>query len=221
MPLHMQAKLLRVLEEGEVERIGGDKPIAVDVRVLVATHRNLEELVEQGKFRQDLFHRVVVFPITLPPLRRAAEDIPALIEHFAAQVCAQNGWKPVPFAGRSDRGVTSSIPGRATFASCETWWSDCCCWRPEARSMLPPSNLPCPRTRGSVGITGLAAITAVPLSEQVASFEREAILTELERQHHHITNTAKALGLERSHLYKKCEQLGIDLRAVRDANRNS
>ena len=94
----MQAKLLRVLEEGEVERIGGDKPISVDVRVLVATHRNLEALVREGKFRQDLFHRVYVFPLILPPLRERREDIPALVEHFARQVCAQNSWKPIPFA---------------------------------------------------------------------------------------------------------------------------
>src|SRR5215813_9793327 len=83
MPQPMQAKLLRVLEEGEIERIGSEKPVAVDVRVLVATHRNLESLVKDGKFRQDLFHRVYVFPITLPPLRERREDIPALIEHFA------------------------------------------------------------------------------------------------------------------------------------------
>ena len=97
MPLAMQAKLLRVLEEGEVERIGGDKPIPVNVRVIVATHRNLETLVHDGKFRQDLFHRVYVFPLVLPPLRERREDIPALVEHFARQVSAQNGWKPIPF----------------------------------------------------------------------------------------------------------------------------
>jgi two-component system nitrogen regulation response regulator NtrX len=98
MPTAMQAKLLRVLEEGEVERIGADKPIKVDVRVVVATHRNLEQLVEAGGFRRDLYHRVVVFPLELPPLRRRCEDLPALVKHFADQVSAQNGWKPVPFS---------------------------------------------------------------------------------------------------------------------------
>src|SRR6202008_4774000 len=90
MPAAMQAKLLRVLEEGEVERIGADKPTPVDVRVVVATHRNLEQLVEKGDFRRDLFHRVVVFPLELPPLRSRSEDLPALVEHFASQVCVQN-----------------------------------------------------------------------------------------------------------------------------------
>ena len=101
MPLAMQAKLLRVLEEGEVERIGGDKSIPVDVRVLVATHRNLEDLVKEGKFREDLFHRVYVFPLVLPPLRQRKEDIPILLEHFAAQICAQNGWKTIPFSAEA------------------------------------------------------------------------------------------------------------------------
>src|ERR1700685_1935397 len=94
MPLTMQAKLLRVLEEGEVERIGGERAIQVDVRVVVATHRDLETQVREGKFRQDLFHRILVFPLRLPPLRERREDVPALVDHFAQQVGATNGWKP-------------------------------------------------------------------------------------------------------------------------------
>src|SRR5262249_10640273 len=97
MPLPMQAKLLRALEEGEIERVGGDRPMQVDVRVVVATHRNLEALTKQGSFRQDLFHRVYVFPVLLPPLRERPEDIPALVEYFAGQVAEQNGWKPHAF----------------------------------------------------------------------------------------------------------------------------
>src|SRR5260370_8396890 len=98
MTVAMQAKLLRVLEEGEVERVGGDKPIKVNVRVVLATHRNLEDLVKQNAFRRDLFHRVYVFPLTLPPLRERSEDFPELTSHFARQVAAQNGWKENLFA---------------------------------------------------------------------------------------------------------------------------
>src|ERR1700682_1486307 len=97
MPLVMQAKLLRVLEERQVERVGGDRSIPVDVRVIVATHRNLDELVKKGSFRQDLYHRVYVYPLPLPPLRARGGDIRVLVGHFAAQVAAQNGWKPKPF----------------------------------------------------------------------------------------------------------------------------
>jgi two-component system, NtrC family, nitrogen regulation response regulator NtrX len=89
MPLVMQAKLLRVLEERQVERVGGDRTIPVDVRVIVATHRNLDELVKKGVFRQDLYHRIYVFPLALPRLRERVEDIPALVAHFAAQVAEQ------------------------------------------------------------------------------------------------------------------------------------
>src|SRR5260370_26871020 len=98
MPLAMHAKWLRVLEEGEVERVGGDKPIRVNVRVLVATHRNLEDLVKQNAFRSDLFHRIYVFPLALPALRERREDFPALVQHFARLVAAQNGWKEKIFA---------------------------------------------------------------------------------------------------------------------------
>jgi transcriptional regulator with GAF, ATPase, and Fis domain len=97
MPLTMQAKLLRVLEEGEVERIGGSGVVKVDVRAIVATHRDLAEQVREGKFRQDLFHRVYVFPVTLPPLRDRRDDIPLLIEHFQKQIARQNNWKSAEF----------------------------------------------------------------------------------------------------------------------------
>src|SRR4029077_7701470 len=94
MPPVMQTKLLRVLEENEIERVGGDRPVPVNVRVVVATHRNLDDLVKKGTFRQDLYHRIYVFPISLPPLRERLDDIPVLVEHFARQIAEQNGWKP-------------------------------------------------------------------------------------------------------------------------------
>ncbi len=215
MPLNMQAKLLRVLEEGEVERIGSDKPLTVDVRVLVATHRHLAQLVEQGKFRQDLYHRIVVFPVTLPPLRQRSDDVPMLVEHFAAQVCVQNGWKPVPFTSDAIELLKSyAWPGNVRELRNIV----------ERLLLLATSGivdaatvelaLPHPKSQAE---TSSARDCRGTLSEQVAGCEREAILAALQRQHHHITNTAKALGLERSHLYKKCQQLGINLRAARDA----
>ena len=86
MPLAMQAKLLRVLEQNEIERVGGSQPVSVDVRVIVATHRRLETLVQEGKFRQDLYHRIYVFPVMLPPLRERPDDIHVLVEHFLRQL---------------------------------------------------------------------------------------------------------------------------------------
>jgi two-component system nitrogen regulation response regulator NtrX len=217
MPLAMQAKLLRVLEEGEVERIGGDKPIHVDARVIVATHRSLEALVREGKFRQDLFHRVYVFPITLPALRDRREDIPLLVKHFAGQVCAQNGWKPIPFSGEAIQALQAyEWPGNVR----------------ELRNVV--ERLMLLSTSGEVDLTTVqlaipeqsaqhsaSTVSTGSLAERVQSFERDVILAELKRNNNHITNAAKALGLERSHLYKKAEQVGLNLQAIRQSGNSS
>ena len=82
MPLPVQTKLLRVLQEKQVERIGGRKPIPVDIRVICATHKNIEKMVAEGTFREDLYYRLNIIPIELPPLRMRREDLPALITHY-------------------------------------------------------------------------------------------------------------------------------------------
>lgn len=211
MPLTMQAKLLRVLEEGEVERVGGERPIAVDVRVVVATHRDLEAQVRDGKFRQDLFHRVFVFPLRLPPLRERREDIPALIEHFALQVSTTNGWKPMRFTANAMaalqehpwpgnvRELRNAIERLMLLATSDEVTS-------ETVELALPASVAAP---DSVSGTG-------PLADRVRAFEKQTILAELKRNHHQISNAARALGLERSHLYKKAEQVGIDLKAVKN-----
>jgi two-component system, NtrC family, nitrogen regulation response regulator NtrX len=213
----MQAKLLRVLEEGEIERVGGDKPFTVDVRVVVATHRNLEEQVRQGTFREDLYHRVFVFPIVLPPLRERREDIRVLAEHFIKQLDEQNHWKsrtlsseavaeleryPWPGNVRELRNVIERV---LLF---------------ENKDEIQPATIQraLPQSTVSASNPQLAgALVSGILSQRVEAFERETLLAVLKQNHHHMTNTAKALGLERSHLYKKCQQLGIDLRAIRQA----
>jgi DNA-binding NtrC family response regulator len=218
MPVAMQAKLLRVLEEGEVERVGGDKPIRVNVRVLVATHRNLEDLVKQNAFRRDLFHRVYVFPLMLPPLRERPEDFPALVEHFAAQIAAQNGWKEKLFAEDSiaelrrygwpgnirelrnvvERLVLLAGEGSVTAA--------------DVRLILAVADRLAERAADASGPSSMQSGT---LAERAEAFEREVLLNEIRRHNFHMTNVARALGLERSHLYKKCQQLGIDLQSLR------
>ena len=210
MPLPMQAKLLRVLEENEIERVGGDRPIPVDVRVLVATHRNLEEQVKRGAFREDLYHRIYVFPVLLPPLRERPEDIRVLAEHFARQVAEQNGWKPKKF-----------LPAAIEELSRYAWPGNVRELRNVVERILLLASadeidaatirraLPQPES-GSA-----EAASSGTLAERVEAFERETIIAELKRHHHHMTNAAKALGLERSHLYKKCQHLGIDLRSIR------
>ena len=210
MPLAMQAKLLRVLEQGEVERVGGDRPIAVNVRVVVATHRDLEARVHDGQFRQDLFHRIYVFPLTLPPLRERREDIPVLIQHFAEQVALQNGWKPIPFSPEAVAALqVQKWPGNVR----------------ELRNMV--ERLMLLATAGTVDMETVQMVVTGPiapatgaaytgsLGERVQAFERDTLLAALKEHHGNISQAAKALGLERSHLYKKAEQVGIDLRSLR------
>jgi two-component system, NtrC family, nitrogen regulation response regulator NtrX len=213
MPLNMQAKLLRVLEEGEVERIGGDKPIAVNVRVVVATHRDLEARVREEKFRQDLFHRIYVFPLALPPLRERREDIPSLVQHFAEQVCAQNSWKPVPFTDEAMEALQSySWPGNVR--ELRNMVERLMLLGTEGQVDLATVHMALPKNSAGA-VTTATATGSGPLADRVQSFEREVILAELKRSHHNMSMAAKSLGLERSHLYKKAEQLGIDLRALR------
>jgi two-component system nitrogen regulation response regulator NtrX len=191
----------------------------VDVRVVVATHRNLEQLVESGGFRRDLYHRVVVFPVELPPLRRRAEDLPALVEHFARQVSAQNDWKPVPF-------TDSAIDALKQYA----WPGNIRELRNVVERLLLLAGavvdaeavelaLPAAHSsRSSLLSDAHPESAGGPLGERVYAFERAEVLKELDRHNRHITQTAKALGLERSHLYKKCQQLGIDLQNLSDAD---
>jgi two-component system, NtrC family, nitrogen regulation response regulator NtrX len=216
MPVAMQAKLLRVLEEGEVERVGGDKPVRVNVRVVVATHRNLEDLVKQNAFRRDLFHRIYVFPLPLPPLRERPQDFPELAAHFAGQVAAQNGWKQRIFAEdaiaelrkygwpgnvREFRNVVERL---ILLAAGETITTA------DVRLILPTSEA------GAGSVAAVASGNANgTLAERTEAFEREVMLAEIRRHNFHMTNVARALGLERSHLYKKCQQLGIDLQSLR------
>jgi len=213
MPLSMQAKLLRVLEEGEVERVGGEKPIKVNVRVIVATHRNLKELSKKNEFRLDLFHRIYVFPLFLPPLRERSEDFPDLVAHFARQVAAQNGWKEKVFAAEAIAALRKySWPGNVRelrniverlvlLAAEHTIAAE------EVRLVLPGGE-----AASSSGSTDTGQGT---LLERTEAFEREVLLGEIRRHNFHMTNVARALGLERSHLYKKCQQLGIDLQSLR------
>jgi len=210
MPLHMQAKLLRVLEENEVERIGGEKPIRVDVRVLVATHRDLDAIAKENKFRQDLFHRIYVFPLILPSLRERREDIPALVEHFAAQVTVQNGWKPTLFTPEALEALKAyTWPGNVR--ELRNMVERLMLLAPDGRVDLSTVRLAMP----AAGESTATVSTSGALADRVQAFEREVILAELKRSQHNVSSAAKALHLERSHLYKKAEQLGIDLRAVR------
>jgi two-component system nitrogen regulation response regulator NtrX len=215
MPPVMQTKLLRVLEENEIERVGGDRPVSVNVRVVVATHRNLEELVKRGTFRQDLYHRIFVFPILLPPLRDRLDDIPVLVAHFARQIADQNGWKPQTFSPETMAALQHyGWPGNVRELRNVV----------ERLLLLSGELVDAATVESTLPQQASSAVPMTPstgtLAERVDAFERDVLLAELKRHGYRMTETAKVLGLERSHLYKKCQALGIDLQAVKKAEIN-
>lgn len=211
MPPAMQAKLLRVLEEGEIERVGGSGTTRVDVRTVVATHRNLEAQVRAGTFRQDLFHRIYVFPILLPPLRERPGDIAVLVEHFSKLISQANGWRPRVFTSGAVQALEQhSWPGNVRELRNAV----------ERLLLLAESDVDESLVREVLPLAAVRSGNGVPaatgsLASRVEQFERAAVQAELERAHYNMSEAAKALGLERSHLYKKCAQLGISVKELR------
>ncbi len=205
MSLKTQAKVLRVLEEQAFERVGGRETLRVDVRVIAASNRDVVSLIAQGAFREDLFYRLNVIPIEVPPLRTRKEDVPALVEHFIRVFCAENGKR-----------LKTVAPSGLTYFMTYEWPGNV----RELRNMverlvimvpgdtigaedLPPPLRP--KTEAAAGAPG----DGKPLKEARDGFERAYILAELRAQDWNMTRTAERLGIERSHLYRKIRAYGI------------
>ncbi|HEY4238438.1 MAG TPA: sigma-54 dependent transcriptional regulator [Kofleriaceae bacterium] len=204
-----QAKVLRVLQENELERVGGAETIKVDVRVIAATNKDLQAEIAAGRFREDLYYRLAVVPIELPPLRARREDIPALAEHFLAQVCADN-----------DRRAKRVAPSAMTLIMQHEWPGNVRELKNVVERLAILTGEAEVITEADVG-DALPRVKAVkaefargtPFKDLVAAAEREIIMAALDANDHHVSNTARELQLERSHLYKKMRALGIDHRA--------
>ena len=208
MPAAMQAKLLRLLQEGEFERVGGERSIEVNTRVIVATHRDLESLVRKGAFREDLYHRIFVFPIAIPALRERLDDIAPLVGHFTQAIADQNGWKQRSFTPEAiDELARYAWPGNVRELRNVV----------ERLLLLTDDVVDVPMIRQVLSgrRTATTAAHVGTLADRVAAFERDMVLSELKAHGYRIAETARALGLERSHLYKKCQQLEIDLKEER------
>ena len=212
MPLTTQGKILRVLTDQSYHRVGGQRPIKVDVRVLSATSRDLQQEIAQGRFREDLFYRLNVVPVRLPPLRERREDIPELANQFLARYAAE---RRIPVPSFSDdamaalqahdwpgnvRQLRNIIERTVILAPCE---------RVETIEidMLPAEVLDNP---GSSGLSGQAiTIMGSPLREARESFEREYLKIQIRRFSGNISRTASFIGMERSALHRKLKALGI------------
>lgn len=206
MKLEMQSKLLRVLQEGEFEPVGGEHTIKVNVRVLSATNRDLEKMISDEKFRQDLYYRLAVIPIQVPPLRGRLEDIQELVTHFSRIICNDNNRSLVSFNEDAiSKLKTHHWPGNVRELKNITERLIILSKSSEINGKEITQVLP---SMSSMPGTDLA-LYGKPLKELVADFEKKAIEKALERNDSHVSNTAKELGLERSHLYKKMKAYDI------------
>jgi two-component system nitrogen regulation response regulator NtrX len=196
-----QTKLLRVLQENELTRVGGNRAIQVDVRVIAATNRDLAAATAAHEFREDLYFRLAVIPLVVPPLRERREDVPALVEHFAAQVARETARKPRAFnAGALELLRAYAFPGNVR----------------ELRNLVerlvimsPGIGIGADEVRAVLPRADAQADAGGRLGEAVREFERRQIESALQAEGGNVTRAAARLGLERSHLYKKMRKLGF------------
>ena len=201
MSLLLQAKLLRVIQTRSFERVGGTETITSDVRLIVATNRDLEEEVRESRFREDLFYRLNVVPVTLPPLRERREDIPLLAEHFLSEIAERNGKL---IRGFSPQAMDLLVRNR---------------WKGNVRELenvveraiimargdlLQPGDLP-----GHISDEGDVPSAGIIPGRPLSDLEREAILSTLEMTGGNRTETAKLLGISRRTLQYKLKEFKI------------
>ena len=206
-----QAKVLRVLQEGEVERLGSSRTIKVDVRVIAATNKDLEEEIAQGRFREDLYFRLSVIPISVPPLRERVDDIPALVQHFVGQFVKENNRRPARFSPAAMdalrqarwrgniRELRNAVDRLLIMSDRDVIDAD------EVRQVVraDAGTAQGPRT---VAAGGTAPATLRDFKE----WSERAFLVERLREHDwNISKTAEVIDTPRSNLYKKLEQYGI------------
>ena len=207
MSQRTQAKVLRVLQEGEVERIGSQKTIKVDVRVIAATNKNLEEAIEKGDFREDLYFRLSVIPIRVPPLRERAEDIPPLVEHFLAQFSAENNIRRKTVTPEA-MAVLKRHPWRGNVRELKNTIERLMIMVPQDQ-ISPESLTDVLRRSPESAAGGAPAEPPGSLKDFKESAERAFLVQKLRESRWNISATAAAIGTPRSNLYKKLEHYGI------------
>jgi two-component system response regulator HydG len=214
LPPTIQAKLLRVLQEGEVRPVGEDQPVKIDVRILAATHRDLQEMAAEGKFREDLFYRLKVVHLRVPPLRERPEDIPLLARHFLGEFSRRFGVGPFT--------LTPSLLARLAAYS----------WPGNVRemenaieslvalaqgnqldlSLLPeplPADLPAPTATTAHAAPLAGVVGPMDLRSRMDAYERGLIVIALEAAHGNRSLTARMLGINRATLHGKLHKYGL------------
>lgn len=206
MPAAMQVKLLRVLQTGQFERVGGRDPIQADVRVLAATNKDLEAEVEAGRFREDLFYRLAVVPLEVPPLRARREDVPLLVEHLRHEIAARNHLEAKPFSDEAMAALARhDFPGNVR--ELRNLIERILILTPPEAARIEAAHVETmlPRRRGA----GLGWNPDQSLAEQLTELETAIVREALAAHDGHIPSTAQALGIERSNFHKKLKALGL------------
>jgi len=203
MSLRTQSKVLRVLEEQRFERVGSNQTTHVDVRVIAATNKHLEQEISRGAFRQDLFYRLNVIPFLVPPLRDRKEDIPVIARFFLNEFSAEYGKKTRELSEAAIE-ILLRYPWPGNVRELRNLVERLVIVCPQSR--IEPHHLPPELFRG-VAESPLQPYST--LHEARSAYEREFILRKLQEHRWNMTQTATALGLERSHLYRKMKSLGI------------
>jgi anaerobic nitric oxide reductase transcription regulator len=223
LPLSLQPKLLRAIQQGEVQRVGSDRSIRVDVRAIAATNRDLTAEMERGRFRADLYHRLAVYPIHVPPLRDRREDIPILAAHFLDSCRQRLGLGPLRFSDEAlERLAMAEWPGnvrelenvisrgvlRATRGTTDR--TRTILLAPEHLDLQ--GGLQIASTGLRKGNTAESANQALSLAERVDAFRRRTILDAVERHTGNWAAAARELGLHRSNLHQLATRLGLHVR---------
>jgi DNA-binding NtrC family response regulator len=218
LPLDVQVKLLRVLQERELERVGGTETIRVDVRIISATHRDLEKQIADGTFREDLYYRLNVFPIVLPPLRDRTSDIPLLGDHFVQKYAAGAG-KPVRGMDASAVAALCAYPWPGNVRELENVIERALILArgPEITANdLEFTRRPAPGAPAAAA--GRPGDGARPLGERLHEQERAAIVAAIDAAQGNIAHAARALGINRSTLYYRLRKHGLEhLLPMKDA----
>jgi two-component system nitrogen regulation response regulator NtrX len=212
MPLTTQAKILRVLTDQSYTRVGGQRPVKVDVRVLSATSRNLQDEIAAGRFREDLYYRLNVVPVKLPPLRERREDIPELVSHFLARIAAERRMS-APTISEEAMAALQAHDWPGNVRQLRNIIERTLILAPGDRAarievdLLPPEVLDNQSTMS--GANSGMAIMGSPLREAREAFEREYLKIQIRRFSGNISRTASFIGMERSALHRKLKALGI------------
>jgi two-component system response regulator AtoC len=204
-----QAKLLRVIQEREFTRIGGVQPIKVDVRIVAATNKNLDELVRKGLFREDLYYRINVISLYLPPLRERGEDIPLIANHFLEKRLEEAQRPPIEF-GKEALELLTRYPWPGNVRELENFIEQAFIWSQHATE-ITPEHLPTSikGTSRSPSLRDDTLAGRMSLEKAVMEFEREIILDALKRTNYVQTHAANLLGISRRMLKYRMDTLGI------------